>query len=103
MFLVVAIMFPDGLLEDGQGHGLVRRMVVANGDRLVDQVSLRENSSVLPCKKRKLPENCQGQVLVDLGFIEEQLLIQFLTEASGHEVFDPKSTIFDGENFGLGQ
>jgi len=85
--------------EDGQGHGHGGEADGRGriGDRLVDQgVITREQLSVA-LQEKKITGKLLGQVLVDLGFIEEQLLIQFLAEASGHEVFDPKSTIFDGE------
>ncbi len=42
-----------------------------------------------------------GAVLVDLGFIDEGTLSRFLAESSGFTIFDPKTTIFDGEFLGL--
>ena len=38
-----------------------------------------------------------GEVLVELGFIEEDALTVFLAESSGFGVFDPRNTIMDSE------
>ncbi|MDY0028833.1 MAG: ATPase, T2SS/T4P/T4SS family [Pseudobdellovibrionaceae bacterium] len=71
------------------------------GERLVAQGVITQEQLNVALQEKKITGKLLGQVLVDLGFIEEQFLIQFLAESSGHEVFDPKSTIFDGEALSL--
>ncbi|MCB9964020.1 MAG: Flp pilus assembly complex ATPase component TadA [Rhodospirillales bacterium] len=48
-------------------------------------------------QEKKLTGKLLGQILVDLGFIDEEMLSVFLAESSGFEVFDPKTTIVDGD------
>ncbi len=71
------------------------------GERLVAQGVITQEQLSVALQEKKITGKLLGQVLVDLGFIEEQVLIQFLAESSGHEVFDPKATIFDGEALSL--
>ncbi len=71
------------------------------GDRLVAQGIITIEQLNVALQEKKISGKMLGQVLVDLGFIEESVLIQFLAESGGHEVFDPKATIFDGEALSL--
>ncbi|MEK7800873.1 MAG: ATPase, T2SS/T4P/T4SS family, partial [Pseudomonadota bacterium] len=52
-------------------------------------------------QEKKINGKLLGQVLVDLGFITESILTKFLADASGFEVFNPKTTVFDGDALAL--
>lgn len=67
------------------------------GDRLVSQGIITPDQLNVALTEKKISGKMLGQVLVDLGFINESMLSKFLAEASGFEVFDSKNTIFDGE------
>ena len=67
------------------------------GDRLVAQGIITPDQLNVALTEKKISGKMLGRVLVDLGFIDEGVLSNFLAEASGFEVFDSKGTIFDGE------
>jgi len=83
-----------GLSGGADGRGRI-------GDRLVAQGVITQEQLGVALQEKKISGKLLGQVLVELGFIEESVLIQFLAESGGHEVFDPKTTIFDGEALSL--
>ncbi|MGN7502444.1 MAG: GspE/PulE family protein [Alphaproteobacteria bacterium] len=66
------------------------------GDRLIELGVITREQLMVALQEKKISGKMLGQVLVDLEFIDEQVLSQVLAEAAGHEVFDPKNTIFDG-------
>ncbi len=71
------------------------------GERMVAKglISLEQLNVAL--QEKKITGQLLGQVLVELGFIEEKALVEFLSESSGHDVFDPKTTVFDGDALAL--
>lgn len=71
------------------------------GDRLVALGVITKDQLNVALTEKRISGKMLGQVLVDLSFISEATLSKFLAEASGFEVFDPKSTIFDGDALSL--
>lgn len=67
------------------------------GDRLVAKGIITRDQLNVALQEKKVTGKMLGAVLVDLGFIDEATLSRFLAESSGFTVFDPKTTIFDGE------
>lgn len=71
------------------------------GERMVARGLLTNEQLSVALQEKKISGKLLGQVLVELGFIQENVLVEFLAESSGHDVFDPKSTIFDGDALAL--
>tara|TARA_R110002124_G_scaffold64985_2_gene177998 strand:- start:819921 stop:822092 length:2172 start_codon:yes stop_codon:yes gene_type:complete len=71
------------------------------GDRLIELGVLTPGQLTVALQEKKISGKMLGQVLVDLEFIDEQVLSQVLAEAAGHEVFDPRNTIVDGAALAL--
>lgn len=82
----------DEAFEPGRG-----RM----GDRLVEKSAITEDQLKVALQEQRITGKMLGEVLVDLGFIDEETLTAFLAESSGYEVFDPKNTIVDGDALSL--
>ncbi len=78
----------------GDGSGRI-------GDRLVSMGIINESQLNVALQEKKVTGKLLGEVLVDLGFIDDETLSTFLAESSGFDVFDPKHTILDGEALGL--
>ena len=87
----------SGLDDDAGGVSGKGRI----GERLVAQGIITQDQLKVALTEKKITGKMLGQVLVDLGFIDEIMLSKFLAESSGFEVFDPKNTIFDGEALSL--
>lgn len=85
-----------GDLKERKGDGSGRI-----GDRLVSQGVINEDQLNVALQEKKVTGKLLGEVLVDLGFIDEETLTKFLAESSGFDVFDPKHTILDGEALNL--
>ncbi len=71
------------------------------GDRLVAMGLISKDQLNVAIQEKKISGKLLGEVLVELGFIDENALTSFLAESSGFEVFDPKFTIFDGDVLSL--
>ncbi len=71
------------------------------GDRLVAKGIITRDQLNVALQEKKVTGKMLGAVMVDLGFIDEDTLSRFLAESSGFTVFDPKTTIFDGEVLAL--
>lgn len=67
------------------------------GERLIDKGYISNEQLNIALREKKMSGKLLGEVMVDLGFITEELLTQVLAEASGFELFDARTTIFDGE------
>ena len=67
------------------------------GEQLVAMGLITEDQLNVAIQEKKFSGKMLGAILVELGFIDEETLTSFLAESSGHEVFDPKATIFDGQ------
>lgn len=78
----------------GIGKGRIGERLVAMGVITPEQLSVA-------LQEKQITGKLLGQVLVDLGFVEESVLTEFLAHSGGHEVFDPKNTVFDGEALSL--
>ena len=71
------------------------------GDRMVEQGLITDAQLHVALHEKNMSGKMLGEVLVNLGFLDEHTLTAFLAESSGYELFDPKSTIFDGEVLAL--
>ncbi len=71
------------------------------GERMVAKGLITLEQLNVALQEKKISGKLLGQVLVELGFIQEDALVRFLSESSGHDVFDPKATIFDGDALAL--
>ncbi len=71
------------------------------GDRLVAQGIITEDQLNVALQEKKVSGKLLGEVLVDLGFIDDQTLMGFLAQSSGFEIFDPKHTILDSDALAL--
>jgi general secretion pathway protein E/type IV pilus assembly protein PilB len=76
--------------KPGDGSGRI-------GDRLVSEGFITPDQLNVALQEKKISGRLLGQTLVDLGFINEKTLTNFLAESSGAEVFDPRNTIMDSE------
>lgn len=86
--------------EDETKEGSIRKKG-RMGDRLVEMGVISESQLQVALHEKSMSGKMLGEVLVDLGFIQEEALTSFLAESSGQQVFDPQSTIFDGEILSL--
>ena len=80
--------------EESSGRGRIGDRLVAKGIITLDQLNVA-------LQEKKVTGKLLGEVLVDLGFLDENGLSAFLAESSGFEVFDPKHTILDSEALSL--
>ncbi|HQX26770.1 MAG TPA: ATPase, T2SS/T4P/T4SS family, partial [Alphaproteobacteria bacterium] len=71
------------------------------GDRMVAQGLITESQLNVALQEKKISGKMLGEILVELGFITEDVLTRFLAESSGFELFDPKHTIVDGDALAL--
>ena len=78
----------------GPGGGRIGDRLVANGVISTDQLNVA-------LQEKKVTGKLLGEVLVDLGFIDDKTLTTFLAQSTGFEVFDPKATILDGAALSL--
>lgn len=93
----IVVRGEGGVHGDGDGEGRKSGRI---GDRLVSMGVITEDQLNVALQEKKITGNMLGQIMVDLGFIDEEMLISFLAESSGFEVFDPKNIVFDGEVLG---
>lgn len=71
------------------------------GDQLVTMGLISPDQLNVALQEKKISGKMIGEVLVDLGFIDADTLSNFLAQSSGFNVFDPKTTIIDGEALSL--
>lgn len=71
------------------------------GEQLISRGIITEDQLNVALQEKKVTGAMLGQVLVDLGFIDDEILSEYFSEQSGFEVFDPKNTIIDGEALAL--
>lgn len=71
------------------------------GDRMVEMGLISEDQLNVALQEKKITGRMLGEVMVDLGFIDEETLSAFIAQSSGVELFDPQSTIFDGDVLAL--
>lgn len=71
------------------------------GERLVSMGIITNDQLNVAIQEKKISGKMLGEVLVDLGFISDEVLSTVLAEASGFEVFNPKVTVIDGNALAL--
>ena len=71
------------------------------GDKMVAMGLITEDQLNVALQEKKISGKMLGEILVDLGFIDDQQLTAFLAQSSGFDLFDPKHTIVDGEALAL--
>lgn len=71
------------------------------GDRLINAGIITADQLNVAMQEKKNTGKMIGATLVDLGFIDEETLMQFLADSSGYDVFDPRNTIVDSEALSL--
>lgn len=67
------------------------------GENLVEKGVISEHQLNVALQEKKMSGKMLGNILVELGFITDDVLVSVLSEDSGYEVFDPKNTIVDSE------
>lgn len=85
--------------QEEEQHGIGRKLRI--GERLIARGIITPDQLNVAVQEKKISGKMLGEVLVDLGFIDERMLSLFLAESSGFELFDPQHTIFDGDVLGL--
>ncbi len=86
----------DGVHGDSDDGGKGRM-----GESMVSMGLITDDQLNVALQEKKISGKMLGEILVDLGFIEEEALSLFLAETSGFGVFDPRNTIVDGEALAL--
>lgn len=85
----------SGQSEDGEDGG------GRFGDKLIARGIISKDQLNVALQEKKVSGKLLGEVLVDLGFLDEETLSVVLAEASGFEVFDPGHTVIDNEVLNL--
>ena len=83
--------------RDINKHGSKKRI----GEQLVEMGVITGDQLNVALQEKKITGKMIGEVLVDLGFIDAETLGSYLAQASGVQVFDPKTTILDSEALAL--
>lgn len=65
------------------------------GDRLKQMGYITDDQLNVALQEKKNSDLLLGEILVDLGFISRDVLMNFLSESAGIAVFDPKATMID--------
>ncbi len=71
------------------------------GDELIHMGLITPDQLNVALQEKKINGKMLGETLVDLGFIDSNVLSDFLAVSSGITVFDPKSTIMDADALAL--
>lgn len=83
------------------GGGAAGRLKGRIGDRMVALGLISEDQLHVALQEKKMSNKLLGEILVGLGFIDEETLTAFLADTSGYDLFDPKNTIVDGDALAL--
>jgi general secretion pathway protein E/type IV pilus assembly protein PilB len=67
------------------------------GDRLVEMGVMTQDQLMVALQEQDISGKMLGEAIVDLGFADQETITIVLAQSAGFEVFDPKSTIFDGD------
>lgn len=84
----------SGEFDEDMPRGRIGEKLVSMGVITLDQLNVA-------LQEKKISGKMLGEVLVGLGFISEETLSAFLAESSGFEVFNPKTTVIDGNVLSL--
>ncbi|MFA5592362.1 MAG: ATPase, T2SS/T4P/T4SS family [Micavibrio sp.] len=87
----VSSALPPAAYKESAEEGAKGRI----GEKLVAMGLITVAQLNVALQEKKLSGKMLGEVLVDLGFITDDALGAFLAEASGFEVFDPKTMMAD--------
>lgn len=71
------------------------------GDRLVEMGIITQDQLNVALQEQKISGKMLGEALIELAFVDEETLTIVLAQTAGFEVFDPKSTVFDGDALAL--
>lgn len=71
------------------------------GDRLVEMGLITMDQLNVALHEKKKSGKMMGEILVELDFIGEDILTNFLSETTGFQQFDPKKTMIDPEGLAL--
>lgn len=96
----VATMGHKGVARVGAGYDEDGNKIRI-GDRLVSMGIITSDQLNVAIQEKKISGKMLGEVLVDLGFITDEVLTTVLAETSGFEVFNPKVTVIDGNALSL--
>lgn len=67
------------------------------GEKLVSRGIITENQLNVALEEKKMSGKMLGNIMVELGFINEEVLVSILSEDTGHKIFDPKTTVIDSD------
>ena len=90
-----------GDMDDGKQHAQKGDGSGRIGDRMIESGVITPDQLNVALQEKKISGKLTGQTLVDLGFIDENTLTNFISESSGAEVFDPRNTIMDSDALNL--
>lgn len=71
------------------------------GDRLVEMGLITMDQLNVALHEKKKSNKMMGEILVELDFIGEDILTNFLSESTGFQKFDPKKTMVDPEGLAM--
>ncbi|MDE2337063.1 MAG: hypothetical protein KGL10_07110, partial [Alphaproteobacteria bacterium] len=71
------------------------------GDRLVEQGLISIDQLNVALHEKQKSGKMIGQILVELGFVQESSVAAFLSESTGYQQFDPKKTMLDPDALAL--
>ncbi len=91
----VAVQSKDIQKKQYSGKGVGGRIRI--GDRLVEMGVITPDQLNVALQEQEISGKMLGEALVELAFVDEETLTIVLAQTAGFEVFDPKTTIFDGE------
>ncbi len=83
------------------GNFAIQNMGGRLGDQLIDRGLITPDQLNVALQEKKISSKMMGEILVELGFVDADVLSRFLAEISGFGVFDPKNTIIDAEALAL--
>jgi len=71
------------------------------GDRMISMGLINDDQLNVAIQEKKVSNKMLGEILVELGFITEEALMAFIAETSGFGLFDPQTSIVDGDALAL--
>lgn len=93
----VAPLTPAPVLASAQEEDNRRRI----GDELVERGIITKDQLNVALQQKKISGEMLGEILVELGFVDQSLLLTFLAEESGVGVFDSKNVSYDPDALAL--
>lgn len=90
--------YAGNMMTESEGS---QRLKGRMGDKMIAIGLITEDQLNVALQEKKISGKMLGEILVELGFITEEALTAFLADSSGFELFDPKTTIVDGDALAL--